>query len=262
MPKKIITVIAVIMLIVGLGLFLFPPISNFIGKQIAESEINSFDNRVENIQSGSYEDALKDGRVDDKGYLIDENGNRTSSAPVVFDVDLERLYNDSVEYNENLKENQGSLMIDSYSYEYPSLNLANYGAYDYVYGYVSAPSIDMQLPIYLGASNSNMSYGAAHLTYTSLPIGGLNTNTVLAGHTGYIGRIFFDNLRNLQIGEAVYLINYWGRIEYTVTETKVVSPDQSQDMFIKQDKDLLTMITCIYTGNQEYDRYLVICERA
>ena len=56
----------------------------------------------------------------------------------------------------------------------------------------------MRLPIYLGANSSNMSYGAAHMSATSLPIGGKNTNAVLAGHTGYIGRIFFDNLRNLK----------------------------------------------------------------
>lgn len=262
MSRKIVTIVAVILLIVGLGLFLFPIVSNFVGKQIAQSEINTFDNCIENIQSGSYNEALKAGKVDKEGYLIDEKGNRTSSAPVMFDVDIERLRNDSIKYNEELIKNQYFTLSGDNSYEAPCLNLADYGAYNYIYGYVSAPSIGMQLPIYLGANDANMSYGAAHMTNTSLPIGGLNTNTVLAGHTGYIGRIFFDNLRHLNIGEAVFLTNYWGTIEYTVVDTKIVTPEQSEDIFITKDRDLLTMVTCIRNGNHDYDRYLVICERA
>ena len=66
-----------------------------------------------------------------------------------------------------------------------------------------------------------MSYGAAHMSATSLPIGGKNTNAVLAGHTGYIGRIFFDNLRNLKIGDWVSITNYWDTLNYKVVETKV-----------------------------------------
>ena len=106
MSRKIVTIVAVILLIVGLGLFLFPIVSNFVGKQIAQSEINTFDNCIENIQSGSYDEALKAGKVDKEGYLIDEKGNRTSSAPVMFDVDIERLRNDSIKYNEELIKNQ------------------------------------------------------------------------------------------------------------------------------------------------------------
>lgn len=262
MAKKIITVIATLMLVIGIGMLLFPTVSNFIGKKVAEAEASNFDKQVENIQSGSLEEAKKEGKVDSQGYLIDEKGNRTSSTPVIFDVDLERLYNDSLKYNENLIKNQNSLLIADNSYEYASLDLADYGAYDYIYGYVTAPTIGMQLPIYLGANDATMSYGAAHLTHTSLPIGGRNTNTVLAGHTAYIGRIFFDNLRNLNIGDSVFLTNYWGTIEYTVSETKIVLPNQSQDIFIKENKDLLTMITCISNGKKEYDRYIVICKRA
>ena len=119
----------------------------------------------------------------------------------------------------------------------------------------------MRLPIYLGANNANMSYGAAHLTYTSLPIGGDTTNTVLAGHTGYVGRIFFDNLRNLKIGDTVTLHNYWGSLDYRVTETKVCLENETQDVFLKEGKDLLTMITCISDGHGGFNRYYVICER-
>lgn len=260
MVKKILTAVAIVMLVAGLGLLLFPPISNFIGTLIANSEADKFDTQLENIidDGTSYLEALADGRIDDNGYL-DDNGNK-SEQPVLFKADLDRLYRDSVAYNENLKTHQYELLRDD-TYSQSALNLSDYGINDDIYGYVSADTIGMKLPIYLGASSSNMSYGAAHMSATSLPIGGESTNTVLAGHSGYIGRIFFDNLRNLNIGDEVTIKNYWSTLRYKVVETKINKPSQSQDVYINDKRDLLTMFTCIGDGNGGFDRYYVICER-
>ncbi len=261
MVKKILTAIAIIMLVVGLGFLLFPPISNFIGKMIANSEADRFDSMIENIidDGSSFQDAHNDGRVDDDGYIISEDGEK-SDTPVLFKVDIDRLYKDSVAYNERLKEHQPEMLSEE-TYVNPSLDLYSYGVQDYIYGYVTADSIDMRLPIYLGANDSTMSYGAAHMSATSLPIGGDSTNTVLAGHTGYIGRIFFDNLRYLNIGDEVKIKNYWTELKYKVVRTEIHAPNESQDVFIEEGKDKLTMITCISDGNGGFDRYYVICER-
>lgn len=263
MWKKIVTVIATLMLLAGIGLFMFPIVSNFVGTQIANSETEKFETQIETVidDGTTFEQALEEKQVDSEGYPIDERGKRTSDTPIVFKPDLDRLRKDSLAYNENLKTNQSSLLVDEYSYEQPSLNLSEYGIFDDIYGYVSAPSIDMKLPIYLGANNSNMSYGAAHMTYTSLPLGGERTNTVLAGHTGYVGRVFFDNLRNLKIGDEVILRNYWENLSYRVVETKICKPDESADVFINSDDDMLTMITCIKGDGEDFDRYYVLCKR-
>jgi sortase A len=262
MVKKIIKVIACIMLVVGIGLVAFPPISNFIGNMIANSETNRFDEEVDNmIDDKTYQQALDDGDIDKEGYPIDENGKRTSNTPFRYKADIERLMQDSIEYNNTLKTQQNSLLTSEYSYEQPSLDLTSYGIYDGIYGYVTAESINMNLPIYLGANNSNMSYGAAHLTYTSLPTGGSKTNSVLAGHTGYIGRIFFDNIRNLQIGDTVTLTNYWTKLNYKVVGTEIYKPTEWDAIFINDNRDLLTMFTCISDGNGGFNRYYVICER-
>lgn len=268
MRKKLLTILAIILIISGLAFCLFPTVSNTVGKQIAVSKIVQFDEQVDNaVKDESYQEALDNGEIDNEGYPIDNSGNRVSqgnsqnSAPLLFKPDLERLYEDSVEYNEMLKINQGDLLVDSYSYVNPSIDLTTYGIYNGIYGYISAPSIDMKLPLYLGASDENMSYGAAHLTYTSLPIGGDSTNCVVAGHTGYIGRIFFDNIRKLQIGDNVSLTNYWYSIDYNVIEKETYNPNQSQAIFINDDRDLLTLITCVSDGKGGFNRYYVICER-
>lgn len=260
LAKKVITVLAIVMLVAGLGLLLFPPISNYAGTLIANSEVDKFNTQLENIidDGTTYNEALESGRIDSDGYL-DDNGTKCDS-PVLFKADLDRLYKDSIAYNEQLKTSQYELLRND-TYAQSALNLSDYGINDDIYGYVTADTIDMKLPIYLGASNANMSYGAAHMSATSLPIGGESTNAVLAGHTGYIGRIFFDNLRNLNIGDKVTIKNYWNTLEYKVTETKINKPDESQDVYINDNRDLLTMFTCIDNGNGGFDRYYVICER-
>lgn len=264
MWRKILTIIATIMLVVGLGFLLFPPISNFFGKMQAESISDAFDRSKSSVveeykDTKTAKEAHEKGIIDDEGYPIDEKGERVSEDKIVFHADLARLYADSVAYNEGLKKGQGTVYDLDYSDS--ALDLEDYGIFDGVYCYISAPTIGMRLPVYLGANDLLMSYGAAHLASTSLPLDDKNTNCAIAGHTGYIGRIFFDNLRGLDLGDTVTITNYWDEIDYSVIDTKVVSPYDSSDVYIKKDRQLLTLITCIPAGNGLFNRYLVICEK-
>lgn len=251
MFRKLITIISIILIASGICIMLFPTISNTIGNQITNSLIEQFDKAVKNV--------IDDEK--DKG-IADSSDNREIDSPVFSKIDLDSLYQDSVAYNNNLKNNQKSLLTNNYSYVTPSINLNDYGVYNGMYGYISAPSIGMKLPIYLGANNSTMSYGAAHLTYTSLPLGGEDTNCVIAGHTGYLGRIFFDNIRNLSIGDTIELTNYWYTIKYKVIDTQIYKSNEVQAIFISPGKDLLTLLTCISDGYGGFNRYFVICERS
>lgn len=264
MKRRILCVVIIILFVVGLGFLIFPTVSNNIGKEIAKAEVLQFEEQIKEentIKEKDYHEALENGEIDDKGYPINENGQRTSNVPLLFEPDLDRLYADSVDYNEMLKISQSTLLVDSYAYTNPSIDLTSYGIYNGFYGYISAPTINMKLPIYLGANDNTMSYGAAHLTYTSLPLGGNSTNTVLAGHTGYIGRIFFDNLRKLQIGDEIEIKNYWSTLEYKVIKTEIHKPNDVNNIYISDGQDLLTLITCISDGKGSFDRLYVICKR-
>ena len=139
--------------------------------------------------------------------------------------------------------------------------MSDYGLSNF-YCFLSAPSIDLYLPVYLGANDPMMASGAAHLSGTSLPIDQKSTNSAIAGHTGYIGRIFFDNIRRLEIGDTVSIHNYWEDIDYQVIDYKIVAADVTDDIYIQEGRQLLTLITCIYSGyGDDFDRYLVICEK-
>lgn len=271
--RVILIVIASVLLIAGLALVLFPPISNHINKKIAREKTEKFEKTLTYIISDesdagtgvtqkTYARAREAGEVDDEGYAIDKSGSRTSDAPVLFKADLDRLWRDSVAYNEELKSSQGSRFNESGDFNgRTALNLQDYGIFDGIYGYVSAPSIDMLLPIYLGTSESNMSYGAAHMTFTSLPIGGADTNAVIAGHTGYVGKIFFDNLRDLKIGDKVTVRNFWDTLTYEVIEMNTFKPNESAAAFIEKGEDLFTMFTCTPSATGDFDRYFVKCRR-
>lgn len=270
MWKKVVTVIAIILLLGGIGFLLFPTVSNQIGQQRANNVIEEYSETLDNIikedepevaeklgiTAKTHEEALELGEIDEEGYPISVGGVRTYSYPVTFEYDLDRLLEDSRAYNASIIHNQGT--VDTINYEKAALDMSRYGLNN-LYGYLSAPAIDLYLPVYLGANDSVMSYGAAHLSGTSLPLDEKDTNVAIAGHTGYIGRIFFDNIRYIPVGEKVTIKNYWETIDYKVVEHKVIRKDDSSELYIFPGKQKLVLVTCI--SGDAYNRHIVICEK-
>lgn len=232
-----------------------------------ESKINDFKQTVEQLQENSTEESdntdtnvRSDNNTDDSdngSYSEYDWSNGESPARLNGQIDVAALKRASLAYNEALKQNQ-NLRLTGDNYIYAALDLTKYGIYDNIYGYVSAPTIGMELPIYLGANDDTMSYGAGHLCYTSLPTGGTDTNVVLAGHTGYIGRWLFDSVSSLSVGDEVSVTTYFGKLDYKVTRVLNRAPNDSDILFIEKGKDKLTLITCIDGGSA---RRVVVCER-
>ena len=250
MKKTILRAVALLLIITSLTLFIYP----FVSKQVIQEKnnviIQKFDIISENVQDGDSEEAEHEGKVNNKVYPINEDGEMISDYPVVFERDLEKLYQDSFAYNEHLKERQ-DFDVD---FSDAALNFYDYG----IYGYISAPTVELNLPIYLGASDSNMAWGATHLTNTSLPLGGESTNIVIAGHTGYFGRVVFDGISNLNEGDTVSITTYFDTLDYRVISKKEITSTETNDIYIVKGKDLLTLITCARMGKSRFE---VICER-
>ena len=274
MKHKALTVISVILVLVGLTLLIAPKISNRVGEQIAHSAIEDFKalkSQATADEPTERKEADEDSTADDNSQKDDSSVVQSDNESVILDndesrdlvttPDFDRLYVDSVAYNENLKKHQAELLVSERSYQKPSLDLSSYGIDSGVYGYVSAPSIGMELPVYLGGNDDNMALGAAHMTYTSLPIGGKSTNCVLSGHSGYIGRIFFDYIPNLNIGDEIIVENYWNTLSYRVIDKQINKSYESAACYITEGKDLLTLITCVSNGRGGFDRFYIIAER-
>lgn len=138
------------------------------------------------------------------------------------------------------------------------LSPANDGWQAEAFGYLSIPAIALEAPVYLGASEKNLERGGAVLGQTSLPLGGENTNCVIAGHRSFQGAVLFRPIERLLPGDLVFFVNPWETLVYKVVETKIISPGDIQDILIQPGKDLLTLLTCAYPNDQ---RVLVLCER-
>lgn len=164
------------------------------------------------------------------------------------------------EYNLQLSQDQSGLdSVDSY--EAPGLNLENYGMEaDDAVGYIEIPAMDVTLPLYLGASRGHMNDGAAVLGQTSMPIGGISTNCVIAAHRGWNGKAMFRDVELLQEGDLVYLTNLWETLTYQVTGISIIWPDEVEAVSIQPSQDMVTLLTChpYIVGTH---RYLVFCQR-
>lgn len=233
MKHKVLNIVFILLFIVGFAVFLYPIGTNHLSEHKVQSIISDFDESVRELRESA----------------------QSGENPAFGD-----LYADMQAYNLDLYENGQDSLQDPFSYETPSFDLTGYGFEENMTGYISIPKMDVELPIYLGASNLNLALGAGNLGYTSVPIGGANTNTVLAAHRGYRGTAMFRDIETLQIGDRVYVTNFWGTLVYEVTETKVTLPADIQEVYIREGRDMVTLITCHpYTKNHQ--RYVVYCER-
>ena len=170
------------------------------------------------------------------------------------------LYAAMQAYNEAIFADGQSGLTDAFAYENPPLDLTDYGYDEEVLAMLWIPRLDLELPVYLGASRENMAKGAALLGQTSMPLGGENTNTVLAAHRGYYGAEMLRNVQQIQVGDKIQLTTPWDTLIYRVAELKIIDPADISSVLIQPGRDLLTLSTC-HPYTQNYQRYLVIAER-
>ena len=88
-------------------------------------------------------------------------------------------------YNQRIYAEKQSGLVDLEACEEPAADLIAYGIEDEILGVLEIPAMELTMPVYLGASDTHLAAGAAVLGNTSAPIGGANTNCVIAGHRGW-----------------------------------------------------------------------------
>ena len=175
--------------------------------------------------------------------------------------DYPELWADMVRYNETIYTQGQTGLSCEYDYQKPSFTLTQYGLADEVFGVISIPAMELEMPIFLGATEQHMADGAAHLSQTSLPIGGENTNCVIAGHRGYNGASYFRYIDKLKVGDLVSVTNLWETLTYRVCDIKIIDPHDVTEILIQPGRELLTLLTCHPYASGGRQRYVVYCER-
>ena len=164
-------------------------------------------------------------------------------------------------YNQRIYAEKQSGLVDLEACEEPAADLTTYGVADEIIGVLEIPAMELTMPVYLGASDAHLAAGAAVLGNTSAPIGGDNTNCVIAGHRGWRGADYFRHIDRLQAGDTVTLTNLWETLTYTVADIQIIQPHEVEKIKIQQGRDMLTLVTCHPYASGGRQRYVVYCEK-
>ena len=127
-------------------------------------------------------------------------------------------------------------------------------------GYLEIPVISVYLPVYYGTSDEVLSKGVGYIVNSSLPVGGVNTHSVLSGHTGLPAAKILTDLDQMKEGDLFYIHVLNETLAYKVDQIKVVLPEETDDIRIVPGKDYVTLLTCTPYGVNRH-RLLVRGER-
>ncbi|MFR8744549.1 MAG: class C sortase [Peptoniphilus sp.] len=172
-----------------------------------------------------------------------------------------QVTDDLIDYNKKVIKRDSNI-IDPFD------NEDYVGAYDIkgidkdeVFAYLIIPKLDMKKPIYLDATFDHLDWGVAQVEGTSLPLGGMSTRSVIAGHRGWWGDLMFYNVDKLEVGDEIFIDGRTGLLEYRVTGTDIISPSDWESILPVAGKDMVTLLTCHPKRPPRPKRLLINAER-
>lgn len=214
--KYIYYIFAIVCLLITTGFALYPFISNYLADMQHKDRIAAYSEQADELEEQDYQDIW---------------------AAVA-------AYNDSL----SARSDQGAISFvrgepQDEAYQ-ELLNVDGYG----MMGYLKIPKIGVQLPIYHGTGEKELTAGVGHLEGSSLPAGGAGTHVVLSSHSGYPGAELFTNLNKLDIGDTFTLYILDRELTYEVDQIITVIPSDTSSLIFEDGKDYVTLFTCTPYG--------------
>ena len=83
-----------------------------------------------------------------------------------------------------------------------------------------------------------------HLDWTSLPVGGPSTHSVLSGHRGLPSAKLFSDLDKVMEGDIFILRVLDEVLTYEVDQILIVEPHETDALLIEEGMDYCTLVTC------------------
>ncbi len=213
MKKHFSTILLIIVFLVGLGLMMYPTVSDMVNKAHQSVAINSYEEQVAEMSK------------DDFTKILDEA----------------RAYNSKLTTNEFPKNSEDLEGNEAYR---SAMNPAGDG----MIGYVKIDSLNLKMPVYHTTKESVLQSGIGHIPTTSLPVGGEGTHAVLTGHRGLPSAKLFSDLDKLEEGDVFYIYVLDDVLAYEVDQIKTVLPTETRDLQIIDGEDHVTLVTCTPYG--------------
>lgn len=220
MKKVLPTVLIILVFLTGIAIFLYPSVSNYLYEKSSSKAITEHE---ENISKISPETIAKEKEAVAK-------------------------------YNKSLFENAVVLTdpFDPDAYPITDGEYTELLAFDDVMAYIEIPAIDVYLPVYHGTKEETLQIGVGHLENTSLPVGGSTTHAVLSAHCGLPSARLFTDLHLLKNGNIFRIYVLDEVLTYQVYDIETVDPDDSSSLHIKENEDIVTLITCTPYGKNTH----------
>lgn len=205
------TIILVLILLAGVGVLLYPSVSDWWNSMHATQAIAGYVSAVETMTKEEKEEIFALAR----------------------------------EYNEGLPDGANFGLDEAEYARYASiLDITGTG----VMGYVQIPSIGVNLPVYHGTDESVLQIAVGHVEGSSFPVGGERTHGVLSGHRGLPSAKLFSDLDKLIEGDIFTVTILDETLTYEVDQIRIVLPEETDELAIVPGKDYNTLVTCTPYG--------------
>ncbi len=212
MKKRGSTLILILVFLVGLGLLLYPTVSDYYNSFHQSRAIASYAGAVSNMNTEEFD------RMWEEAQAFNDDLLYKDSRFLLSDEDLAR-------YNSVLDVTGTGIM-----------------------GYIQIPKINVELPIYHGTDEAVLQIAIGHIEGTSLPVGGAGTHSVVSGHRGLPSAKLFSDLDQLREGDFFTIQVLDRTLTYMVDQIRIVLPSELNDLNIDPTKDYMTLVTCTPYG--------------
>ncbi len=210
---RVLTIVLIVILVAGIALLLYPPISDQYNSSVMSQTVSSYDEAVSAMSSEEIEAAFA------AAHEYNEDLAAAGSTTTLVDPEVVAGYDDLLAIGD-----------------------------DSVMGYVTVASINQCLPIYHGTSDEVLAHGAGHLQGSSLPVGGESTHAVVMAHRGLPSARLFTDLDRLEIGDTFTITVLDEVFTYEVDQTAVIDPTDIDQLYIEEGSDYCTLMTCTPYG--------------
>lgn len=215
MKKHATTILLFVVMFVGLGLLLYPPLADYYNSFHQSRAIASYSNSVDNGDETDY-----------SAYWEEANAynRKLEGIPAVMRLKDAGIRNDGYER---------------------MLNVDGWG----ILGVIEIPEIAVTLPLYHSTSDVVLQVAVGHLEGTSLPTGEPGTHTAFSAHRGLPSAKLFTNLDQLVEGDIFTLRVLDKVFTYEIDQILIVLPHQVEALgFVPDDKAYCSLITCTPYG--------------
>ena len=210
--KNLVTIILVGLMFIGVGLIIYPSVSDYWNSFTQSRIIMSYADSISEMDSDEYE----------------------------------RIMSSARQYNEELKmkESRWTMTEEEWSRYMSELNVDGAGSM----GYITIPKIDIMLPINHSTEEKVLQSAIGHIEGTSLPVGGEGTHCVLSGHRGLPTARLFTDLDKLKEGDTFTLTIMNEMLTYQIDQIRIVEPTDYSLLQFEEGADYCTLLTCTPYG--------------